>query len=212
MSTDAQPVASSATPETPAPVITAVDRAVASNDVSAYREARRAERSGTPLDAATESSPVPPEDQAASTDASSSPASEPGKPHKGNAETRVKELLAERARERERAERAERRLAELEAKAQPADAKPAESSPAAAPDTFPTYDAYLTTHPDASYEQYLDERADFRVEQKLRAERAAAEHASRAARETDTVRERDERFRSQVRFLCTPRYWNEQSL
>jgi hypothetical protein len=133
MNTDAQPVASSATVETPVIPATAVDQAVASNDVSAFREARRAERSGKPLaPSSPDSASGEPVDQAASTDATSKPpASEPGKPKK-NADTRVQELLADRARERERAERAERELAALRTGQTPPKDVPADSSTATA--------------------------------------------------------------------------------
>jgi hypothetical protein len=199
MNTDAQPVASSATVDTPVIPASAVDQAVASNDVSAFREARRAERSGKPLTpSAPDSASGEPVDQAASTDATSkAPASEPGKPKK-NADTRVQELLADRARERDRAERAERELAALRTGQTPPKDVPAASSTATVPETFPTYDAYLATHPDASYEQYLDERSDFRVEQKLKTEREKAEQDTHRQRAAQSVKERDTQFNARM--------------
>lgn len=105
-----------ATTSTPAPAATpapetAASKAVASGDFSSFRKARAAERAGEPLPVPTSSasSASEPADttQAAPTGASSTPASEAGKPqkngHGGNADTRIKELLAENKRLREQA-------------------------------------------------------------------------------------------------------------
>jgi hypothetical protein len=201
MNTDAQPVASSATVETPVIPATAVDQAVASNDVSAFREARRAERSGKPLAPSTpDSASGEPVDQAASTDATSKPpASEPGKPKK-NADTRVQELLADRARERERAERAERELAALRTGQTPPKDVKADSSPAAAAETFPEYEEYLKTagHEDHSYERYLREQAKHIVREEMRAEREQADREAGRQRAAQSVQERDTQFRKRL--------------
>lgn len=108
-----------------------------------------------------ESAPAEPVAQAASTDASPEPASEPAAKPKKNADTRVNELLADRAAERQRAERAERELQELRTKSAP-DAKPAAPSPAPTVDEFPKYADWLETHPGQDYEVYLDARSDYR--------------------------------------------------
>jgi hypothetical protein len=189
MSTDAQPVASSATPDAPPVATTAVEQAVASNDIPAFREARRAERSGKPVDAKpADSSPASETpDPASSADPEKKPRTD-----KRASENRIPELLAERA-----ALKAELDALKRAATPPAVDAKPAASSPAPV-ETFPTYDAYLTEHPDASYEQYLDERSDFRVEQKLRAEREKVETTERAARQSASVTERDTKFRSRL--------------
>lgn len=127
--------------------------------------------------AAADPAPAEPVAQAASTDATPEPASEPVK-KKANADTRVQELLADRAAERLRAERAERELQDLKAKSAP-DAKPAASSPAPTGSEFPEYDAYLAQHPGVPYEQYLDARSDFRLEQRFKADAAQREITSR---------------------------------
>ena len=98
-------VAPSATPDssqTPEAPLSVADRAVAAGDVGAYKAARAAERAGKPLDPSPAdrpagTAPAQPGQQAASTEASSSPASEPGSPkgHRGNADTRIQELLAD---------------------------------------------------------------------------------------------------------------------
>jgi DNA repair exonuclease SbcCD ATPase subunit len=176
------------------PAESASDRAVASNDVSTYRAERAKERAGKPSDVVAESSPDKPVDQAASTEVTDPPASEPGKPRK-NAESRVQELLAERARERSRAEAAERRLAELEAKQTP-DVQPAAPSPA--PAAFPSYDAYLTAHPEASYEDYLDARADSRAEARYKALKQEEAQTSQRITRTESIQKRDQQFAERI--------------
>lgn len=112
-------------------IVTPLDQAVANDNVEQYREVRRAERAGKepPTIAPTpaESAPAQPVDQAASTDATPKPASEPGKPKK-NADTRVQELLADRDRERSETARLRTELEELRRRLP--DVKPVESSPA----------------------------------------------------------------------------------
>ena len=115
-------------------------------------------------DAAAASSTAKPAEQAAQTEAvKDKPAASDAvaSPTPG-ADKRIPELLADRARERDRAERAERRLQELEARhTQPrTDAQPAASSPAPAglvkpnPEAF----AYGTADP-----EYLEALTDFKV-------------------------------------------------
>ena len=99
MSTDAQ-TGDSSSPAEPKPFkpTTATDKAVVANDVSAFREARLAERTGQSLAKEPAASPAAePVEQVGSTDSSSSPASESGKPpgHKGNLSTRKAELDSE---------------------------------------------------------------------------------------------------------------------
>ena len=111
-------------------------------------------------DAPAESSPAEPAEQAASTDASSETASaavapvKEGKPRR-NADTRVQELLAERARERERADRAERRLEALER--QPKQDAKTDPSPAAQKAEWQRF-AEL---PDAPKEDAFDKYGDY---------------------------------------------------
>ena len=100
--------------QTPAPLppadveVSAVDASVQTRDMGAYKEARRAERQGTPLTppkpvstptqttpTAAASAAASPETPAASTDASSSPASEPGPKKDRGVVARTGELTAE---------------------------------------------------------------------------------------------------------------------
>lgn len=130
-----------------------------------------------------ESAPAAPDDQAASTDAQRPPDSEPGKPaKKKNADSRVRELLDERYRERQQweRERAElvQRLERLENGGRaPAPDGPAVSSPAPDPDRFPSYDEWVQQPGNAarSYEDYSDARADHRWEARERARQEQAE-------------------------------------
>lgn len=213
MSIDATPAESSPAPETPV-AVTATDHAVVSGDQAAYRAARQAERSGKPLDVAAESSPATPVDQAASTEVTDPPASEPGKPPTKNAETRIKELLAKERAATARAEAAERRAADLEAaRTQPKDEPKAAPSPAPAPAAFPPYDTYLTTHPDASYEDYLDARADFRADQRFEARQAEETQATERQRRTQSQTDRDTQFRTRIQKAseADPEFFNSLS-
>lgn len=205
MNTDAQPAASSAAVESPAPeTVSAVDQAVAAKDVAAFREARSAERLGKPLTVVPESSPGPVAEQPASTEVTEKPASEPGKPQR-NAETRVRELLEERARERERAATLERELAELKARLTPPakDGQPA-SSPAAAKDgiAYPaeltSYDAFLAAHPDATYEEYSDARSDFRSEAREQLKTRTQQEAQTREQRQQAIQQRDQQFRERL--------------
>lgn len=159
MALDATSVASSATDTAP-PVVTGVDHAVASGDVSAYREARRAERSGTPRDVPADSSPASTDDQPAA----SSPAdADPPRTDKRATEHRIPELLTDRAQWRERAERAEREIAALKPP-RTSDVPKAVPSPATVEAEFPEFDAWLAKpgNDGKSYTQY--QRAFFRHE------------------------------------------------
>jgi hypothetical protein len=197
MITDGIAESSPAAPIT-ADAVTATERAVAAGDVATYRAARQAERSGKPLDVAAESSPAQPVEQAASTEVTDPPASEPGTPQPKNAETRIKELLAKERAAIARAEAAERKAADLEARQQPRDVPKAAPSPAPATAPFPPYDTYLAEHPESSYEDYLDARADFRAEQRFTAlEAEKAQTHEREAR-SQSMQARDESFRVRI--------------
>lgn len=148
---------SSGSPET-APVDPA-DQAVISGDQSAFKEIRLAQRTGKPvptiLPPTAESAPAEPVEQAASTDASSKPASEPGR--KRNAETRIQELLA---RDRERSDEISRLKAQLEQRQAPKDA-PAESSPAKPSQReFERYKAMPDAPKVSDYDDYGDWNID----------------------------------------------------
>jgi len=124
-----------------------------------------------------DSSPAEPVEQVASTEASPSPAPEPGTPRKSNADTRIPELLKARAAERERAERAERRLAELEARSQTQPDAPAVPSPASG-DAFPAFDAWAEKNPDGSYDQFMLEKFEH-VQSRKQSERQQQQQAQR---------------------------------
>ncbi len=169
MNTDATSAESSPAPE---PIVTpSLDRLT---DV----ERQTWRKTGSLPDASAVSSPATP-DQATSTDVSITPASEPGspaKPPKKNAESRIQELLADRA-------RLTAELAAAKAPAQPQ--TPAASSPAPVPveQDFPDYDAWMTTQPEnrQTYERYIDARAThvYRQEQAADRQRQADEAAQR---------------------------------
>jgi hypothetical protein len=84
--------------------------------------------------------------------------------------------LTFQAREAER--RAERAEAELAGRA-PVAAAPAAEPAAAKPDTFPTWEAWTEKNDGKGYEDYLDERADFRAERKAHAILAARDERAK---------------------------------
>lgn len=191
---DAQPAAPSAAPETPI-VETAVDQAVVTGDVTAFREARRAERAGKPLTPPAASSPAsetpPPAD--------SSPATPEKRTDKRATENRVPDLLAERAQLRLENERLQRELAQHRQPAPPPDARPAAPSPAKAPTiTYPpelsSYDTYLAKQPDASYEDYMDARADFRTDQREQQRDASRREQDERSQVDSSIRARDQAY------------------
>lgn len=133
--------------------------------------------------------PAEPVKQVASTDASAQPASEPGTPSslepKEKTEARFKELLADRAAHRERADRLEQELATLR-KPAPTSVPPADSRPATAPaiddpEPDPT-DA--TTFPEGQYDLgYMKSQARWEARQEFREQQAK----TNAARERETA-------------------------
>lgn len=162
--------------------------AVLGGDFDAFQKEQRAEERGdtSAPTKPTDPAPVTPPKEAASTDAPVKAASEPAKPVK-NADTRVQELLADRAAERQRAERLERELADLRTKSQ-SDATPAASSPA--PATVSDAKRYLAM-PDApkssafdNYDEYQAEVAVFIANQRF-AERESARDATQQQRHAE---------------------------
>lgn len=179
----------------PTPPPTAPEVVSEPNPLAAMTPAERAawRRDDTSFDYGTktstddkpaESSPAPPAEQAASTDALPPAASEPATPPKKNAETRIQELLAER-------HALQARLDALEAARQsPAQTPKAESSPAPSKSPeFPDYVTWESHNSGQPYEAYLDARADFReaqrAQQRQQEETAAA--AQREAQEAATA-------------------------
>lgn len=154
----------------------AASSAVAESDttarLAAMTSAERAEwrKNGPSIPESTptaESSPAIPVDPGVSTETAPTPGSDPGSPaKKKNAETRIQELLAERAQLR----------AELDSAKRPAPVVdvPAASSPApVSGEKFPDYESWSTaqgTGP-AEYEDYIAERTIHRLGRQQQAER-----------------------------------------
>lgn len=178
--------AAPAQPEQPAPTPTptAVEQAAASGDVTSYREARRAERIGKPLD------PKPVEEKPAP--AAAAPAQKPDEARAvSNRQRQINDY------ERRIAEQNER-IARLESRQTPAAAPRRDDTPAQAPapvaEKFPKYEEYLAQKPDASLEDWMDARDTWRDDR-----RTAAEHTrSEAERRAQTHQQRATKFSDQV--------------
>jgi len=188
---DAQPAASSPAPVVASPQSVDLD-SLSETELHEWRMDGTLPSSSKVATPPADSSPaVAVEDQPASTDASPVAASEPAKTPLGKGEeARIPQLLKDRAQERERAERAERRAAELEARLRPApDARPAAPSPAPAglvkpdPEAFP----YGTSDPG-----YLEALTDYKVAVHGATQRAQWEETQRQA----TARQEFERVMS----------------
>lgn len=173
---DESTVAAPAQPEappTPAPVLTAVETAVAKDDFTAYRETRRAERAGTPAPAPAADPVVEPKPEA-----TAAPVDEPRTVSKRQHDTNERIRLAT---ERAVADR-DAEIARLRSQLPAPPAAP-RTEPAA--EKFPAYAQYLETNPEASLEDYIDARQDFR--EGLKAKATAAERA-----DADRVRSHEE--------------------
>jgi len=184
---DALPAASSAAAD-PTSVADPVDAlsALSDTELATWKSTGDLPDRTAPVTAPPAGTPpaTPVEGQAASTDATPGAASETAAPTPG-VDKRIPDLLRDRAEARDRADRAERRLADLERQrpAQPnTDARPAASSAAPAglvkpdPETFP----YGTADPG-----YLEALADYKVDARLATERATWEEGQRQARARD---------------------------
>lgn len=197
MDTDVTTGAPSAPAAPPPGISKAVEQAVADQNFSAFRKAERAERSGQPLESKpADSTPAKPVDQAASTDATPKPASEPAKP---KTEARFQELLTERSTLRSENDRLRRELDDARRPAAKSDVPRAESSPAAAatityPAELASAEAFSAKHPTASYEDYLDARADFRAEQRFTQRDQAQQQAAERTARTQALTERDRQY------------------
>lgn len=196
-----EPVAAAPAPQPEAvdPILTAADQAVVSDDVSAYRTARQAERSGTPL------APTPP----APVDAE-----EPPEPATAEGERKLSKRQQQiNDYERRIAEQAAE-LARLKASSAPAPASPApRSEPATpAPPTLPpeleSYEAYAAQHPDTTYEQFIAARIRAELKHERDQEAAAQTQAQTAqarqaritkfAEQRDAARQADPTFDSRI--------------
>jgi hypothetical protein len=174
-------------------VQTEADKAVASGDQAAFKEARRAEK--TPTAPKADSRSATPARQAAPTGATSTEASEApssSTPTRGNAKTRLAEVDSEVAALKARlAERDDLRRREREAA--PTSTPPPKPAGLTLPAEVVSYEAYLKTHPEATLEEFIDARSDARSElkaqQQVNAERQQAQEKAQAE-EVDTFTKR----------------------
>jgi hypothetical protein len=137
-----------------------------------------------------DSPPAEPAAQVASTDASPSPASAAGTPSKGESRkeqlaVEIQDLLAKRHTVRDEWTAFEQ-WKQSQAKT---DVPPVPSTgpkAASGPPLFPEFPAWAEHNPEGTYEQYFDERNDFRAEQRYQQQQAQAqaerERTERAAR------------------------------
>lgn len=183
---DVQPADSSSAPALSSPDPTdALDR-LSDVELTAWRMTGDLPRTSPVTDAAAASSPAQAvSDPPASTDAlpgAASEAAEPALPAKTKA--RMDELLADRAKERDRADRAERHIREQEARRQPPppDVRPAASSPAPAGSTAPDPESFPYGTSDPGYLKALTAHT---VAETLASERAKWEDGQRQIRAKD---------------------------
>ena len=143
----------------PVPVLTATERAVAADDVPAFRAARQAERLGTPAPApAAVVEPTPALPIVAAPAVVAAPVVE---------EPRVISKRQQQINDYER--KIAEQAAELARLKAPQSVAPRAVEPPAAlepPPAFPTYEVYLQTHPEATLEVWLDARDDWRDTQR----------------------------------------------
>jgi hypothetical protein len=196
------------------PDVTPVDPSPTPTDASAFDTMTDAQRSdwlqtGTPPGQTADSAPASPDDQVASTEASTSPASEPGKPAKKRGiDARNEELEQKILRLNENLSRAKQIEQEWEATQRRLQerAPTAESRPASAGDGEPQEAEF------ASYSDYVkalgqwSARQAFREEQAaIRAHQVEAEHAralsdtaKSAADRLEAARARDPEFDTKI--------------
>lgn len=142
---------------------TAMDAAVDSRDFSAFRAASLAEREGKPLELPKK-------------EATEAPAPKVETPERQLSKRQQQINDYERRIAEQDAE-----LARLRTATPKTDQPPApKTTPAPAPEKFESWDTYSTAHPDASYDDYIDARADFRFEQRQQAIQRDQQQAQRA--------------------------------
>lgn len=109
---------------------------------------------------------------------------------------RLAKQAADKAEIEAERDRLKRENDELRARATPA--AQTQASPSANGDaTFPAYDAYLVTHPNETYEQYLDARTDHRWQVK-EAARQAEEAKTRAEQQRTDAQRRFETQKAEI--------------
>jgi hypothetical protein len=196
------PTSTSTPAVTPAPApSSATEAAVQKGDFSAFREARRAEREGKPL-------PTPKADSSTAEASASDPSHDAGA-HAGsqqqpaakaggkNADTRVQELLAERARLRRELEEARRGSSAPPAKSgQQPGSQPAAGAHATDPRPDPTD---VAKYPDGQYDpKFIEDLGRWAArEERREADRLAQERAAETAR-TERSRQRNQQFTSRM--------------
>lgn len=161
------------TPNEAPSMVSAVESAVASRDQAAFKEARRAERAGKPLEPtkATASAAVTPDTPAASTDALPTPASEPGKPKDKGVSARNRELDDEiqGLQERLRVRKALREELAQQPKGEPSAVTPAAPATPTKRDTnrFKALPGFPKSEDYDDFEEFVTAQADFIAEQRL---------------------------------------------
>lgn len=184
----AAPAASPAPPAAPAssPAL----RAPQQMTPAEWRQARQSLQFAPPPPSSPDSAPAEPAAQATSTDVSPSPASEPGSPaessakRKKSADTRIQELLRDRAAEREARLAAEAKAQALEARLAASATPPADQSPP------PEWKRYAS-RPDAPKPEQFEDYGEYTAAMALYiADRRLAEReqAARAAAQTRQAR------------------------
>lgn len=165
--------AAAAQPSDDIPASTAAHQAVSGNNFSAFREASRAERAGKPL------APTPAGQAPAETDPKPAADGPLGAQPKGTDEQRSvsKRQLQINDLHRQIAEQ-NAEIARLKTPAQAAAARsdaPAAKADAPKAEKFPAFEAYLATKPDASFEDWMEARDDWRDGRKAAAAREQQE-------------------------------------
>lgn len=150
-----------------APVIaTAVDAAVASKDVSAFLEARHAERSGKPLELPTDTTAAPAQPEA------DTPALSRKQREQQLTNDRIRDAVSRAVAEKDA------EIARLRGTNPTPTPAPKEAAPA--PAKFDSWDVWSEKNKDASYDDYIDARADHRFEQRHAAVTREQEQRTRA--------------------------------
>ena len=188
------------TPDAPSASTTEAPETVSSSDyLAGLTDVQRQawERDGTLTEATIADAPA---------DAASAREPDATKPkgHKGNAETRIQELLADRAKERDRAERLERELTEARQRpTPPTETKLAAPSPApVVPEADPEpkledFEADPAKYPDP-YLAFVRANARWEARQEFTKQQAATRQRSEAQAHVTALETRNTTFRTQI--------------